>query len=549
MRATHHLLRHPSGMYHFRLAVPADLQAVVGLRVIKRSVHTRDPRRAQVAAWRLAASYARAFDVLRRGTMGKTPPPVDEIVANFEGGRGREYVIDRKSGIFQADDAADHERLKETMRLATELARAEAEAELQKQATFDAKARAADAESRARAKREAAQLDAATAPIAGEKVFSASGFTVQQMIELWEAVGTGSITKETADTRKAILDHFAAHFGPNKPISAVRRQDVAAWGVHLAKHGMDGKPNDKGTRVGKYSHLAALFTCAMGKGHYDDKLDNPAERVETYAKGEKARLIAQRGMAPFTPAHLQQLFAPDNLAMVEMPHSRRAMVLGLYTGARISEIACLRLDDFKPEGGVHYMHLRGEKTESSERTVPLHPDLIRLGVLEWVKQEKAAGSTRLFPELNIERKSKGGAVSNATSNQLKRLGITLGDQGRKKKRLGFHSFRSTIIQALQEGSEEFSERRHAFVGHIREDEKRAASAQRKHYMRAWTPSEIAVLLDRITWGQWLDFERLRAVLAPREPDHGAIAAKRNAARAASRAKHTGKSPGRSPRTT
>jgi hypothetical protein len=43
MRLAHHLLRHPSGVFHFRLVVPADLRAVVGLRIIKKSLRTRDP--------------------------------------------------------------------------------------------------------------------------------------------------------------------------------------------------------------------------------------------------------------------------------------------------------------------------------------------------------------------------------------------------------------------------------------------------------------------------------------------------------------------------
>ncbi|MFC5579804.1 DUF6538 domain-containing protein [Rhodanobacter terrae] len=43
MRLAHHLLRHSSGMWHFRLVVPQALHAVLGLRIIKRSLRTRDP--------------------------------------------------------------------------------------------------------------------------------------------------------------------------------------------------------------------------------------------------------------------------------------------------------------------------------------------------------------------------------------------------------------------------------------------------------------------------------------------------------------------------
>ncbi|MHB1058026.1 MAG: DUF6538 domain-containing protein [Rhodanobacter sp.] len=33
MRLAYHLLRHPSGVWHFRLAVPADLREAFGLRM------------------------------------------------------------------------------------------------------------------------------------------------------------------------------------------------------------------------------------------------------------------------------------------------------------------------------------------------------------------------------------------------------------------------------------------------------------------------------------------------------------------------------------
>ncbi len=40
-RTPHHLLRHPSGVYHFRLVVPQALRGPVGKRIIKVSLRTR----------------------------------------------------------------------------------------------------------------------------------------------------------------------------------------------------------------------------------------------------------------------------------------------------------------------------------------------------------------------------------------------------------------------------------------------------------------------------------------------------------------------------
>jgi hypothetical protein len=42
MRIPHHLLRHKSGTWYFRMVVPHDLQAVFGKKIIKRSLRVRD---------------------------------------------------------------------------------------------------------------------------------------------------------------------------------------------------------------------------------------------------------------------------------------------------------------------------------------------------------------------------------------------------------------------------------------------------------------------------------------------------------------------------
>lgn len=65
MRLAHHLLRHPSGVWHFRLIVPADLQGLLGRRVIKKSLGTRDPVVARAWAYALGAQYAQAFAAAR----------------------------------------------------------------------------------------------------------------------------------------------------------------------------------------------------------------------------------------------------------------------------------------------------------------------------------------------------------------------------------------------------------------------------------------------------------------------------------------------------
>jgi hypothetical protein len=78
MRFANYLVHRSSG-FAFRLIVPADLQLVVGRRVVKKALGTHDRVAAQAIALGLAAQYALAFRQLRgqgAAMSGKNPPSV-----------------------------------------------------------------------------------------------------------------------------------------------------------------------------------------------------------------------------------------------------------------------------------------------------------------------------------------------------------------------------------------------------------------------------------------------------------------------------------------
>ena len=134
------------------------------------------------------------------------------------------------------------------------------------------------------------------------------------------------------------------------------------------------------------------------------------------------------------------------------------------------------------------------------------------------EEQEKLGEVRLFPTVKLDGKSgKGNAISKGTSNLLARLKITV-EEG-KTTRLGFHSFRNNVIQELQgaDASKLLEERRRAYVGHA-PYEKQDNTAHKLRYMRAWKPSEIEGLHGGITWGQWLDFDALKNLLAQTQSD-------------------------------
>jgi hypothetical protein len=78
-------------------------------------------------------------------------------------------------------------------------------------------------------------------------------------------------------------------------------------------------------------------------------------------------------------------------------------LLGLNLSARPSEEAGLAVVDVYDDAPIPYIHLRHNalrrlKNNESERKVPVHPKLIELGFLEYVRTMRANGHVALFPE-------------------------------------------------------------------------------------------------------------------------------------------------------
>jgi integrase len=132
------------------------------------------------------------------------------------------------------------------------------------------------------------------------------------------------------------------------------------------------------------------------------------------------------------------------------PHFYWLMILGLYTGARINELCQLRLIDFIKVKGVDVISVADEDEEgkvrakngNARRRVPIHSELIRLGLLRWVKSRRAVGGTNLFDEIKPGRDGHGQDPSKWFGRYRKRCGI-LETQSKV-----FHSFRSGFISQL-----------------------------------------------------------------------------------------------------
>lgn len=185
------------------------------------------------------------------------------------------------------------------------------------------------------------------------------------------------------------------------------------------------------------------------------------------AKGAK---VSNTERLPYTIEDLNNIFSSPiyTQGLRPKPGAGEASywipLIGLYTGARLNEIGQLLRDDIRQSGDVWYFHISNEardssvKTNSSKRDVPIHPELIRLGFLEYAQSHPEGSS--IFPLL------KGAKGRQLTYNFSKWWGTWAREAlGITDKRKVFHSFRHAFKDACRNSGIP-RDVHDAFTGHV-----------------------------------------------------------------------------------
>jgi integrase len=465
--SSHYLLRSPSGIYYLRLRVPRALQPSLGLRVVKRSLHTRDAPTARACAQLLRLRYAQAFAVIRGANMPKLPE-VSDLVSSLQG----------QGKAFEAEFDPVTRGLTRMKTDGTEQDNAAALAFAQ-------------------------QLLAQPVASGETSARKRSQFVLSAAVRVYNAAETKDAPETTRRHREAAVHSFVEHMGANKYVADITRPMAAEWAQKLIDEGVT-----KRTAANYVSKVAQIFEMLIERGELET---NPVKGVLVMSLKEKrARKDLGYTWEPFELADLKRIFDPQNYRKLKKPHAFWGPLIGLYTGARVAEVAQLFLRDFVVVEGHPCLRIypgsdgQSVKNDASKRLVPLHPDLIRLGLLDRVHQMKERGVDRLFPDMRIDSAAgAGNSISKAFSYYLAGLSIK---PRRKNGTIGFHSLRKNVIQALQ-GSKLLEERRRAFVGHEGGDN---GDVHAEVYMRPWKPEELAELFPGLKWGEWLDVDALRA---------------------------------------
>lgn len=255
--------------------------------------------------------------------------------------------------------------------------------------------------------------------------------------------------------------------------------------------------------------IAGMFRWLKKQGWI---VDNPmaaleGESVQTLAEKRSARRLNEVSRVPFTPEDLNTLFSASwfktgggeltraGTYREFSPHYFWLPLIAVYQGARINEICQLFLEDIdRDESQTWYIDFvesndgQRLKNRASVRRVPIHSELIRLGLVEWVTALRDAEHERLFPELLYdEGKGYSKAAVKWFSGYKARLGF--GTDGTKT----FHSFRHTFTSRLPAANNEATGRLHRqLVGH-----ERGSDVHVSTYMHDVAPRDAIELLSRL----------------------------------------------------
>ena len=125
---------------------------------------------------------------------------------------------------------------------------------------------------------------------------------------------------------------------------------------------------------------------------------------------------------PFTADELRKIFKPETYLKwtIHFSHPYRKnrvsnqlpyywiFLLGIFSGMRTNEMCQLRLIDIKKQNNIWFIFIEDSeetkvKTENAIRKVPVHPQLIDLGFVDYVTTQKKSKRGRLFWELTEDR--------------------------------------------------------------------------------------------------------------------------------------------------
>ncbi|GGF76951.1 hypothetical protein GCM10011332_33650 [Terasakiella brassicae] len=271
-------------------------------------------------------------------------------------------------------------------------------------------------------------------------------------------------SKKTVMTYQSVYNVLIDIFGADKPIADIDREDCRQFMDvvrHLPANARKKFPKKSLVKISaiarerkmkpmapltinKYvNKLSAMLNWAVDEELLDH---NPAIGLKVADP-----VHAQDKRLPFSEHQLTKIFtalSDKSGAEFWVPY------IGLYNGLRLNEICQLNVEDIIVRDKVWCFNITREtdrgvddkvlKTKASERIVPIHPQLLELGFMRYLKQFERKPRGKLFPDIRV---GTTGYRSDIFSKWFARFLKSIDADG---DRTSFHSFRHNFRDALRE---------------------------------------------------------------------------------------------------
>jgi integrase len=221
-----------------------------------------------------------------------------------------------------------------------------------------------------------------------------------------------------------------------------------------------GEPRGATTVNKSLNMLAAIISHAMREG----SLDAVPGFANPFGKDVKLRVDKreEEGREPFQPSDLAAIFSSRVYTQEHRPKAGAGEaafwfpLIGLFTGMRLEEMAGLWLEDLRQdeETGSWFFDVtqlgdrRQVKTASSIRKVPVHSELVRIGLLRYRQSLIDRGASprdTLWPRIkSAEGRPQSASWSKWFGRELR------GEIGITDRRKVFHSFRHTFKRSARD---------------------------------------------------------------------------------------------------
>lgn len=308
---------------------------------------------------------------------------------------------------------------------------------------------------------------------------AAPGETIMELFDTYARENPNQIKPDTLAQARRDVGMFVEYVGSTFPVHRIDKKAVREWKALLLRYPIKAsdtkafegmklaqivkhnetvkKPAISTATVNRY--LSGFSAFCTGLTNHGYLTANPA--ADMFLKKSK-----EKTTKPFTIDEVNALFKspfftgchndeaprfwskPGDILIRD--HRYWVPLVMLYSGARPAEIAQLGIGDVREDRGHWIMHITTEgegdksvKTDGSMRVVPVHPELVKLGLLKYHANMKERGEKRPFPL--AERNERGQMIADFSRDfprYLTKIGLKEG------RGLSLYSFRHGAADAL-----------------------------------------------------------------------------------------------------